>query len=357
MKFGIWTPLPHTVYPEPAMAAALQQSAVRGTKEPDLAFEFAADVVRKAESYGFSITLVAERYLGPDLESWMLSAALAARTKTIEIMPAVHPGIISPHVAAKMGAALDRISGGRCAVNVVSGWHKEEFELFGNGWLDEDERRYGRIDEFIRVLTGLWTEDKFSFDGEFFKADGKELPFKPQQRPCPPIYAASRSETGKDLIARHCDTWFIMCGADHTLHEANVREVAQNVADMRKRSAAHGRKTKCGLNALVICARTMEEAQAQANRLAEYGKTGRIPFIAVSGIGVGLIGTPEVIAERIRHLEDIGVDLLMLKFCPMLDQLDVFATEVMPLLGDDVVSQKRAMSAEHLLQSQRAVRG
>src|SRR5688500_4834821 len=104
MKFGIWTPLPHTIYPEPAMAAALRQSAVRGTKEPDLAFEFAADVVRKAESYGFSITLVAERYLGPDLESWMLSAALAARTKAIEIMPAVHPGIISPYVAAKMGA-------------------------------------------------------------------------------------------------------------------------------------------------------------------------------------------------------------------------------------------------------------
>ena len=60
MKFGIWTPLPHTVYPEPAMAAALRQSAVRGISEPDLAFEFACDVVRKAESHGFSITLVAE---------------------------------------------------------------------------------------------------------------------------------------------------------------------------------------------------------------------------------------------------------------------------------------------------------
>jgi FMNH2-dependent dimethyl sulfone monooxygenase len=241
-----------------------------------------------------------------------------------------------------MGAALDRISGGRCAINVVSGWHKGEFELFGNGWLDESEGRYDRVDEFIRVLTGIWTEDKFSFDGKFFKADGEGLPFKPVQRPCPPIYAASSTETGKELIARHCDTWFLMCGADHTLHEANVREVARNVADMRKRSAAHGRNTKCGINALVICARTMEEALARANVLAEYGKSGRIPFIAVSGIGVGLIGTPEVIAERIRHLEDIGIDLLMLKFSPMLDQLDVFASEVMPLLGNTVASQKLA---------------
>jgi FMNH2-dependent dimethyl sulfone monooxygenase len=342
MKFGIWTPLPHTIYPEPAMAAALKQSARRGTTEPDLAFEFVTDVVRKAESYGFSITLVAERFLGPDLESWMLSAALAAKTKSIEIMPAVHPGIMNPYVAAKMGAALDRISGGRCAVNVVSGWHKEEFELFGNGWLDEDERRYGRIDEFIRVLKGLWTEDNFSFDGNFFKANGAGLPFTPRQRPCPPIYAASRSETGRDLIARHCDTWFLMCGPDHTLHEANVREVARDVDDMRKRSAVLGRKTKCGINALVICAKTMEQAQARANDLAEYGKSGRIPFIAVSGIGVGLVGTPEVIAERIRHLEEIGIDLLMLKFSPMLDQLDIFASEVMPLLGHAVVSQKPA---------------
>ncbi len=334
MDFGIWTPLPHTIRDEPTMAAAIASSALRGPGKPDLAMQFAIDVLQKAEAYGFSITLVAERFLGPDLESWMLSSALAAKTTRIKIMPAVHPGIICPQIAAKMGATLDRISGGRCAVNVVGGWHKEEFNIFGNGgWLDDDQGRYRRIDEFIQVLKGLWTEENFSFGGDFFKVVLGEVPFKPQQSPCPPIYAAGRTEAGKDTIAKHCDTWFIMAGADHKAHEQHWSAIAREVRDMRQRSSAHGRNVRCALNAHVVCATTNEEAMLRADELAAYGKGGRIPAIAVSGIGVGLIGAPEVIAERIRRLEDIGIELLMLKFSPMLEQLDMFAEDVLPLLG------------------------
>ena len=66
----------------------------------------------------------------------MLTAALAARTRTIQIMPAVYPGMITPQLASKMGATLDRITGGRFAINVVNGWYQKEFELFSNGgWI------------------------------------------------------------------------------------------------------------------------------------------------------------------------------------------------------------------------------
>ena len=60
-------------------------------------------LVQRAEELGFSITLIAQRFLGPDLDSWIFASALAAGTKTIEIMPAVHPGIMDPRIAAKMG--------------------------------------------------------------------------------------------------------------------------------------------------------------------------------------------------------------------------------------------------------------
>lgn len=345
MDFGIWTPLPHTIRDEHNMVAAIAGSARRGHTEPDLAMRFALDVVRKAEGCGFTITLVAERFLGPDLESWMLSSALAANTTRIKIMPAVHPGIICPQLAAKMGATLDRISGGRFAVNVVGGWHREEFEMFGNGgWLNDEQGRYGRIDEFIRVLRGMWAEDDFSFDGHFFKLKGGELPFKPQQLPCPPIYAAGRTEAGKDSIAQHCDTWFISAGADHRQHESNVDAIASEVQDMRERSSAYGRKVRCAVNAHVVLANTDEEAMARADELAAYGKTGRIQAIAVNGIGVGLIGPPDVIAKRICHLQAIGIELLMLKFSPMLEQLDAFASSVLPLLGNYRRSENKAGS-------------
>src|SRR5271154_486131 len=178
MKLGVWTPLPHTIRAEPRMAAAIAELQTRGG-EPriDSSFKFAAETISWAETQGFETTLIAERFLGPDLEAWILSAALAAHTSKIELMTAVHPGIVTPQVVAKMGASLDRISGGRFAVNVVNGWFKEEFEQFSNGGsLEEnDERRYRRMDEFIRVIKGLWTEDRFSFQGEFYRIEDGSL--------------------------------------------------------------------------------------------------------------------------------------------------------------------------------------
>jgi FMNH2-dependent dimethyl sulfone monooxygenase len=115
MRFGIWTPLPHTIRPEPAMDRAAAALQVRGGAGTDPSFQFAIDVLCKAEACGFETTLIAERLLGPDLEAWIMAAAIARETSTIEIMPAVHPGIVTPQVVAKMAVSLDRISGGRCA--------------------------------------------------------------------------------------------------------------------------------------------------------------------------------------------------------------------------------------------------
>jgi len=88
-----------------------------------------------------------------------------------------------------MGATLDRVSGGRFAMNVVNGWWPEEFNTYGNGsWLAEADRRYRRMNEFVQVVKGLWTEEEFSFVGEFYRLDKASLPTKPVTRPNPPIY-------------------------------------------------------------------------------------------------------------------------------------------------------------------------
>ena len=86
----------------------------------DKTFESAYDVVRRADELGFDTTLIAERFLGPDLSAWVLASALAMVTKRIELMVAVHPGMVTPQVVAKMASSLDRISHGRCALNIVN---------------------------------------------------------------------------------------------------------------------------------------------------------------------------------------------------------------------------------------------
>jgi FMNH2-dependent dimethyl sulfone monooxygenase len=333
MRLGIWTPLPHTIMAEPAMTDGVRQVGLRGDRSTDKSFQFALDVVSKGEALGCDITLIAERLLGPDLEAWMLTAALAARTKTITVMPAVYPGMITPQLAAKMGATLDRITGGRFAINVVNGWFQKEFELFSNGgWIASSDARYNRMDEFVRVLKGLWTEDNFTFNGEFFRADNATLPQKPVRLPHPPIYTASRADSGKDVIAEHCDLWFVNYQPDYRHFDESLAIIRSEISILAQRAKEFGRTLSFGMSVHVSCADTMAEAEARADELERYGQRDRVSSTAARGLGACLVGTPDLIAKRMRQYEEIGVELFLLNFHPMLAGLDTFAKHIVPLL-------------------------
>jgi FMNH2-dependent dimethyl sulfone monooxygenase len=317
------------------MESAIREMSTRGgAPKTDESFRFACEFIQKAEAYGFDITLVAERFLGPDLESWVLASALSSLTSRIELMVAVHPGIVNPQVAAKMGATLDRISAGRFAVNVVNGWWEREFNVYGNGsWLAQSDARYDRMEEFMRVMRGMWTEDVCDAAGKFFSAENAELPTKAFRQPSPPVYAASQAPAGKDAIARYADCWFYQQQANFRDFASASEQIERAVEEMSRLSAKYDRHVGIGISGHVICTDTMEEAERLATDLEQYGKGGTVNFIAATGLSATLVGTPDVIAERLDHYERLGLDLAMLHFHPMLDGLDRFHERVRPLLG------------------------
>jgi FMNH2-dependent dimethyl sulfone monooxygenase len=299
----------------------------------DGSYQFALDVVREAEEAGFDSTLIAQRYLGPDLDAWMLASALAAHTRSIEIMPAVHPGIVLPQLVAKFGATLDRISAGRAAVNIVNGWWADEFNMYGNGaWLDDPAARARRMTEFVSVLKGLWTAAPFTFEGEFFRIKDGRLPTTPRRQPHPPLYAASRSGPGRDTIARHCDVWFATYKPGFRNFDANIAGVARDVAELNEKAASYGRKLRYGLSTHLICCNSLSEAHAQAEALEAYGATNRIALVPALALGAGLVGTPDLIIDRIEQYRALGIELLMLHFHPMLAGLRTFIDRIMPKL-------------------------
>jgi dimethylsulfone monooxygenase len=334
MRYGVWTPLPHTIRPEPLMNEAIRESGTRGLASgPDKAFRFAADMLRRGEELGFETTLLAERWMGTDHSAWLLASALAPLTSRMELMVAVHPGIVTPQVVAKLAVSLDRISGGRAAINIVNGWWKEEFETFGQSWWPpDDDARYRRMNEFVQVLRGLWEQDSFDFHGEFYTVAHQGLPLKSVRLPHPPLYAGTRNQTGKDVIAQYCDYWFVDYLTDYRLWERSLDQAAVLIADMQSRAAHHGRSVAFGMSCKVICADTRDKAIELADQLEEHGKTNRIAFIAARALGPGLVGTPEMIADRILRYQAAGVGTLMLHFHPMMEGMEKFARQIMPLL-------------------------
>lgn len=334
MKFGIWTPLPHTTAPEPRITGAIEDLSTAGqAKGMDRSLQFAIDIVRKAEDHGFITTLIAARHLGPDLEAWTMATALAMQTRTIEIMVAAHPGIISAQMVAKMGASLDRISAGRLALNVVNGWNVEEFNTFGNGaWQLTEADRYQRMDEFIQVVKGLWTEDPFTFDGVFYKVSDSRLPLKTVRLPNPPIYAASRNAEGKRTIARYCDNWFAPDMRDFRRYDETLALVRREIAGISRMAQDFGRRLGFGMSAHVVCERTVEAAVAKAEKLEAYGKLALYNKSSVSGLGACLVGTPELIAERICAYHSAGLEFMLIQSNPMEDGFDKLIADILPLV-------------------------
>lgn len=368
MRFGIWTPLPHIAIPPEMIPDMTTYGSIESGDNPYLST--ALDVIGRADELGFDVTLVAQRYMGPDLDAWILASVLAARTERIVVMPAVHPGIITPQVVAKFAASLDQISNGRAAINIVNGWLESEFDNFSNGqWLHDSDARYRRMEEFLEVMNLLWSEPSVDYAGEFYTLKQARLPSKPVNGR-PKIYGASSSEAGQRSLAKYADVWFVTPSdtvADgETLAEYDARfedhleDIRAQCVTMRERARTFGRSINCGLIFTVVSADTAEEAFAIAESLDRQASTQFVEWMSTAGgalveepgnieswlpdwqsslliasrWGAAIVGTPEKIEKRIRALADAGLDLLMLKFAPTRAGLETFGTQVMPLLQD-----------------------
>ena len=96
------------------------------------------------------------------LESFTRMAGLAANTQSIGIIPTVT--LLSQHPAyvARMIATLDDMSGGRCGLNIVTGWNKPEYTQMGLWRGDEYyERRYEYAAEYLQILQELWRTGEY----------------------------------------------------------------------------------------------------------------------------------------------------------------------------------------------------
>ncbi|MFL5486227.1 MAG: LLM class flavin-dependent oxidoreductase, partial [Gemmatimonadaceae bacterium] len=279
------------------------------------------------------------------LDAWSTAAALAAVTEKLELMVAVRPTFHEPAIFAKQAANIDNISAGRLALNVVSSWWKDEARRYGLEFEEHDDR-YARTDEWLRVVNGVWNDSRFSYSGSHYKVEETILEPKPVRRPRPTVYAGGESPAAKELISRACDAY--------VMHGDPPERVAPKIADMRSRREKLGLgPMQYGVAGYVIVRDTDEDADRELARITNVqpGSPGYENYqdwishtaleqqvsledysVSNRGLRAGLIGTPERVAERIRALESVGTDLLLLQFSPQLEEMERFSETVMPLV-------------------------
>jgi probable F420-dependent oxidoreductase len=95
----------------------------------------------------------------------------------------------SPVLLAKQLATLDLVSGGRLTVGAGLGWSEDEYAATGVPF----PRRGRRMDECLRCLKLVWTEELVEFRGEFYEIPASRIDPKPMQRPHPPVLVGGYS--------------------------------------------------------------------------------------------------------------------------------------------------------------------
>ncbi|MCP8465544.1 FMNH2-dependent alkanesulfonate monooxygenase [Pseudomonas sp. ZM23] len=321
-------------------------------------------IAQAADSLGYYGVLIPTGRSCED--SWVVASALAPLTERLRYLVAIRPGIISPTVSARMAATLDRLSGGRLLINVVTGGDPDENR--GDGIHLSHAERYEVTDEFLRIWRRVLQGEAVDFAGKHLQVENAKALYPPIQKPYPPLYFGGSSAEAHDLAAEQVDVYLTWGEPPHA--------VAQKIADVREKAARQGRTVKFGIRLHVIVRETAEQAWQAADRLianisdetianaqksfARFDSEGQRRMAALhggrrdqleiypnlwagvglvrGGAGTALVGDPQQVAERIREYADLGIDSFIFSGYPHLEEAYRFAELVFPLLPEPYAS-------------------
>jgi probable F420-dependent oxidoreductase len=284
-----------------------------------------AAVLRRAEELGFESAWTQEQVLGraPQLGPIETMAYAASCTTALRLGCAVFVSTLhSPVHLAKSLSTLDQLTGGRIEIGVGTGGRGRPFAAFGL-----DGARYvTRFTEGIALMKALWTEDRVTFDGEFWQLRDAAMEPKPAQKPYPPLWLGGAAPAAVRRAVT-LGTGFFGAGS------APTAAFADQVVAVRAALADAGRPA----DGFRIAKRVYIAVDSNAGRARDrinagleqvYGR--RVPAIEAAAIA----GTAADCIRELRQVTAAGAELIL--FTPLFEQAEhaeLLAAEIIPQLG------------------------
>jgi alkanesulfonate monooxygenase len=323
-------------------------------------YDYLRQVAVAADRLGYGGALLPT---GPHCEDgWTYAAASAPFINQLRLLVALRPGVLTPALAARQAAALDRITNGRLLLNVVVGGNPADLAMDGV-FLGHDER-YAQADEFLTIWRRLFSGKTVDFVGRHLSAKGARLNFDSVQRPYPPLWFGGSSDAGIGVAAEHADVYL-------TWAEPPAA-IAEKLAAARAAATARGRRLRFRLRVHLIVRETEVEAwnaaerlisklsddtiaRTQQSMLADLDSEGQRRQIALHpgrrdrrevspnlwagvglvrhGVGTALVGSPVAVAARLREYEALGIETVIASGYPHLEEAYRVAELLFPALG------------------------
>ncbi|MGY5870878.1 MAG: TIGR03560 family F420-dependent LLM class oxidoreductase [Candidatus Thorarchaeota archaeon] len=185
--------------------------------EPQMGYTYEEIVTltRAAEDAGFYSFTVSDHFFGniqsvekKSYDAWTLLALLTPQTERIRLGTLVScHSYRNPALLAKIVATLDNASNGRIDFGIGAGWKESEYEAYGYPF-PSTKTRILQLRETIQIINLLWTEERPSFDGEYYSIKETLFQPKPVQKPRVPIWVGNqklKTPMMEEIIARYAD--------------------------------------------------------------------------------------------------------------------------------------------------------
>ena len=187
-----------------------------------------------AEEVGFDSIFVSDHFQpwkhtdghAPSALAWL--GALGARTRRAVIGTSVLTPTFRyhPSVVAQVFGTLGVMFPGRVVLGVGTGESLNEVPSSGIAWPGAKERR-DRLREAIRLINTLWTEDRVTFEGQFYKTESATIYDKPKQKV--PIWVAASGPLAAAMAGQIADGFICTSGKNPQLYTDLTGKVVEGL--------------------------------------------------------------------------------------------------------------------------------
>lgn len=271
----------------------LQPLATASTVDP----EFLVRYAKTLDDYDFNYTLIP--YDSGGFDPFTLGSYVLSVTKKINVVIALRPNTMYPTVAAKQLATLDQLGRGRVVVHFIAGGSDAEQAREGDFISKED--RYGRMEEYIKILRRAWqSNEPFDFDGKFYQFKDFANRVQPTRKTGIPVSVGGSSPDAYRIGGSLADIFGLW---GEPLKETK-EQIDRIYAESAKAGRPEGDRPRIWVTFRPIIAETEELAWSKAHRTLDALKQFR-----AGGMAQGLQAAPAVAPQNVgsqRLLEIAG---------------------------------------------------
>jgi F420-dependent oxidoreductase-like protein len=258
-----------------------------------------------AEAAGFDVVTVMDHLYQiavhggeeePMLEAYTVLGALAALTERVRLATMV-AGVTyrNPAMLAKQVTTLDVISKGRAVLGIGAAWHDVEHAGLGFEFPPIKERM-DRLDEALQICKLMFTEERPSFAGHYYRIEDALNYPRPIQPGGPPILVGGSGERRTlRMVAMYADwsNWF-----------GPIDELRHKIDVLERHCDEVGRDPATILRTVMVPIALVEDAN-DADRIVQG--------LPAERRGTVTAVTPEDAAEFVQPYLDLGFRGLFLR--------------------------------------------